>query len=65
MTTNVGNMDRIARAVIGAVLVAAALSGAIGVWGWLGVVLLATALFSFCPVYAILGMSSCQVSPKA
>lgn len=64
MTTNVGNMDRIARAVIGAALVIAALSGLIGAWGWLGFVLLATAVFSFCPVYAVLGMNSCDAAPK-
>lgn len=64
MTRNIGNMDRIARAVIGAAFIGAALSGVIGNWGWLGVVLLATAAFSFCPAYELLGMSSCQVQPK-
>lgn len=64
MTTNVGTMDRIARAAIGAILVIAVLSGSIGAWGWLGVVLLATAAFSFCPVYAALGASSCHVPTK-
>lgn len=64
MTTNIGKMDRIGRAILGAVLVAAALSGAIGAWGWLGAVLLATAVFSFCPAYAVLGISSCNVSTK-
>lgn len=64
MTNNIGNMDRIGRAILGAVLVAAALSGAIGTWGWLGIVLLATAVFSFCPLYAVLGISSCHVSTK-
>lgn len=64
MTTNVGNLDRIARTAIGAILVIAAFSGSIGAWGWLGAVLLATAAFSFCPVYAALGVSSCHVPTK-
>lgn len=63
MKTNIGNMDRIARAVVGIALIAAAISGAIGIWGWLGVVLLGTAAVSFCPLYAALGISSSQGSP--
>ncbi len=64
MKKNVGNMDRIARAVLGGALIAATLSGLIGVWGWIGVVPLGTAVFSFCPLYALLGMNSCHGSPS-
>lgn len=60
MKSNMCNMDRIVRAVIGIVLIGATLTGAIGMWGWLGVVLLATAAFSFCPLYAMLGIDSCN-----
>lgn len=63
MKTNIGKMDRIARIVLGIALVAATLSGAIGIWGWLGVVLLGTAAVSFCPLYAALGISSDHGSP--
>lgn len=63
MKANIGNMDRIARAVVGILLIAAAISGAIGMWGWLGVVLLGTAAVSFCPLYAALGISSSQGPP--
>jgi hypothetical protein len=58
MTLNVGNTDRIVRTILGAVLIGATVSGLIGGWGWLGVVLLATAAFSYCPIYAVLGTSS-------
>ncbi len=62
MNKNIGSTDRIARTVIGLALIIAALSGWIGAWGWIGVVPLGTAIFSFCPLYALLGMSSCNSS---
>jgi len=37
----------------------------VGWWGWLGVVPLATGLFRFCPMYRLLGMSTCPVQNKA
>ena len=59
-TTNVGSADRIARIVAGLALIALALSGTIGAWGWVGVVLLATGFMQFCPAYAILGLKTCK-----
>jgi hypothetical protein len=50
--------DRIIRAVVGIALIGATLAGWIGIWGWLGLVLLATAAFSFCPLYALCGCNS-------
>ena len=61
MKTNVGTLDRIARVVLGLVLIALTLTGTIGVWGWIGVVPLATGLFRFCPIYPLLGMSTCPM----
>jgi hypothetical protein len=59
MKTNVGGIDRILRIVIGLVLIALTLTGTIGLWGWIGVVPLATAALGSCPLYALLGFSSC------
>lgn len=61
MQTNVGNIDRILRAVIGLALIALTWAGTIGVWGWIGVVPLLTAALGFCPVYTMLGFSSCPM----
>jgi len=61
MQTNVGNIDRIVRAVIGLALIALTWAGTIGVWGWIGVVPLLTAALGFCPVYTMLGFSSCPM----
>jgi hypothetical protein len=61
MKTNVGTLDRIARIVIGLALLALTLTGTIGAWGWIGVVPLATAAFGNCPLYGVLGFSTCPV----
>lgn len=61
MKSNVGGADKIARIVVGAVLIGLALTGVIGVWGWIGVVPLATGLFNFCPAYTLLGVNTCKL----
>ncbi len=61
MKTNVGGIDRILRIVLGLVLIGLTLSGAIGAWGWLGLVPLATAAMGFCPLYTVLGFSTCPM----
>ncbi|MFO7908888.1 DUF2892 domain-containing protein [Vreelandella aquamarina] len=60
MKTNVGGIDKIARIVIGALLILLALTGTIGVWGWIGVVPLATGLLNTCPAYSLLGINTCK-----
>lgn len=61
MKSNVGGIDRIARIVLGLVLIGLTMTGTIGAWGWLGVVVLATGAIGWCPPYAILGISTCSV----
>ena len=65
MKLNVGGIDRIRRIVVGIALIGLAATGTVGWWGWLGVVPLATGLFRFCPMYRLLGMSTCPVQNKA
>lgn len=64
MKKNVGGIDRVLRIVLGLVLIALTLVGTIGVWGWIGVVPLATGLFKFCPLYSMVGINSCPLSKK-
>lgn len=61
MKSNVGGIDRILRIVLGLVLIGLTLTGTIGVWGWLGVVPLATGAIGWCPPYAIFGFNTCSV----
>lgn len=60
MTQNVGGFDRIARIVVGLVLIGLAATGTVGWWGWLGVILLATGAIGWCPPYAIFGWNTCS-----
>lgn len=66
MTTNVGNVDKILRIIVGLVLIAYAIP--LGFpktnwnWvGWIGVVPIITALIGNCPLYSILGISTCPL----
>lgn len=57
-TTNVGSADRVIRLIAGAALIALTLTGTIGLWGWIGVMPIATAFMKFCPAYAIFGLKT-------
>lgn len=68
MTVNVGNVDRILRAVLGIVLLWLAFFSGFavmdgGVLKWLaalaGVVMLGTAALKTCPLYSVLGLRTC------
>ena len=63
-TTNEGTMDRAIRIIVGAALLAMFFlyPGASGrYWTLLGIVPLVTGLVGSCPVYTLLGMSTCPV----
>ncbi len=53
--------ERIVRILVGLGLVGAAASGALGPWAYLGAVPLATGLLGNCPLYTLLGISTCPV----
>lgn len=63
MKANVGHLDRIVRIVIGILLLAliVLVPGPERWWGLLGVIPLATASLSFCPLYSLLGVSTCPL----
>lgn len=65
MKANVGGIDRIARILAGLVLIALAATGTVGLWGWIGLVPLATGLTRFCPFYPLLGMNTCPMQESA
>ncbi|MDX8386143.1 MAG: DUF2892 domain-containing protein [Gallionella sp.] len=64
MKCNSGTIDRSLRVIAGLVLVTLAAIGTVGVWGWIGVVPLLTGIFGFCPLYAIMGMSTCSLKKE-
>jgi hypothetical protein len=70
MTNNVGMIDRAIRIIVGLLLIAFAIP--IGFastgwnWiGWIGVVPLVTGLFGTCPLYSLLGISTCPLRRTA
>lgn len=64
---NVGGIDRALRIIVGAALLSLVFVGdqIIGqnvVWGWVGIVPLATGIFKFCPAYTLLGVKTCATN---
>lgn len=62
MTKNMGGIDTWLRVFIGIVLLGTIVT-AESAWRWLGligIVPLATAALSWCPLYALLGIDTCQ-----
>jgi hypothetical protein len=59
-TVNVGTIDRGLRIVVGLVLLALVFVGPQTLWGLLGIVPLATAIFRWCPAYSLMGMNTCK-----
>ena len=67
MKLNMGNADRIIRALVAVVLFALVLNGVLnGAWEGVAyaviVIFGATSLFGSCPLYSVLGISSCPIN---
>lgn len=61
---NVGTLDRVLRIVVGLALIAGFFLNTEASWRWLyliGVVPLVTGLLSTCPLYRLLGISTCPM----
>ena len=59
MKLNEGVIDRGLRVVAGLVLIGLAATGTVGVWGYIGIVPLLTGAVGMCPIYSLLGISTC------
>ncbi|MFM9938191.1 MAG: DUF2892 domain-containing protein [Hyphomicrobiaceae bacterium] len=59
MTCNIGNIERVLRAIVGLGIISLVFVGPQSPWGWLGLVPLATAVVGWCPPYALLGINTC------
>lgn len=58
---NEGTIDRIVRVVAGVVILSLAFVGPHTPLGYLGIIPLATGLIGFCPLYRVLGFSTCPM----
>ena len=64
---NEGNIDRILRVVVGALLIIGYFMNGDGAYSWLyllGIIPLVTGLIGICPVYSMLGISTCPMKEK-
>lgn len=64
MNKNEGTIDRALRVVVGLVLLALVFVGPKTMLGLIGIVPLATGLVGFCPLYRLVGMSTCPMNKK-
>ncbi|MDV4144893.1 MULTISPECIES: YgaP family membrane protein [Shimia] len=69
MTHNVGNLDRLIRLILGAALIILPFAFEAALWqndmikyglALVGLVLAGTSAFKFCPLYRVLGLSTCR-----
>ena len=60
MKKNVGGIDKTIRIILGLVLIALVFVGPKTAWGWIGLLLLLTGIFNFCPVYPIFKFSTAK-----
>lgn len=67
MKTNVGGIDKVVRLVAAAALFSLffVLEGNARLFGLAGIVPLATALLAWCPLYTVLGISTCPMKRSA
>ena len=64
MSRNENQMDRTVRIVAGLGLVSLVFVGPQTPWGWAGLILVATGLIGWCPIYATLGLSTYKPTRK-
>jgi DUF2892 family protein len=58
MTLNVGGVERVVRVLVGVLLLALVVVGPQTWWGLIGMILIATALWGWCPIWSALGVST-------
>lgn len=64
MKKNMGTIDRFVRIVIGIALITYGVLNQSWI-GFIGLVPILTAFVRFCPLYTIIGISTCKVEPKS
>jgi hypothetical protein len=61
---NMGKTDRIIRAVLGVLLIGNVFVALQHPIGWIGVILLTTAIFGMCPLYSLLNINTKSAAEK-
>ncbi|MEZ5318057.1 MAG: DUF2892 domain-containing protein [Vicinamibacterales bacterium] len=58
-------VDRIIRVLLGIALLSLVFTGPQTAWGYVGIVPLLTGLVGSCPLYTLLGVSTCPMKPRS
>ena len=61
---NEHTVERALRIALGVALVGLAATGKVGAWGYVGVVPILTGLIGSCPLYTLLGFSTCPLKSQ-
>ena len=61
LAKNEGAADRVIRILAGVALIGGAVMGPLAPWGWIGVVPVATGILGSCPLYSVMGVSTCPM----
>ncbi|MDR3684254.1 MAG: DUF2892 domain-containing protein [Geothrix sp.] len=64
LPTNEHPAERVLRVIVGLGVLSLAFVGPKTAWGYLGLVPLATGLMGTCPLYTLLGLSTCPVKAR-
>jgi len=62
---NEGTLDRILRVIVGLAVLSLCVIGPQTLWWLVGLVTLLTGLLGFCPLYKILGLSTCPLKKSS
>jgi hypothetical protein len=62
---NEHTVDRTIRVVVGLALLSLVWIGPQTPWGWVGLIPLITGLVGSCPIYRLLGISTCSIEKRA
>jgi hypothetical protein len=63
--TNEGTFDRVLRVVIGLGVMSLYFVGPKTPWAFLGAILVVTGAVGFCPLYRLVGLSTCRTSLRS
>lgn len=64
LSRNMHSIERIARVILGAILLSLAFIGPRTPFGYLGIIPLLTGLAGNCPLYSVFGFSTCSVKAR-
>lgn len=64
MPRNEGTLDRALRIILGLILLSLVFIGPQTLWGLIGLIPLLTGLMGYCPLYQMIGLSTCPLKKQ-